>query len=199
MSLAGAQFHRLNLKTVSLDQVQPTERRLSDLKGYFVDEKAYQAVTQQDDSLVYQVSSVDQQNGEGDLHYGLGVILPGKVGEEYYFTKGHLHERREAAEVYVGLAGTGRMLLEEMNTGQSKMLPLEKDTVVYVPGYTAHRTINIGTEPLVYLGVYPADAGHEYGPIVERNFHHVVVETSRGPELIKREEYLRHCAEDKQH
>ncbi len=40
------------------------------------------------------------------------------------------------------------------------MLPLEAGAVVYVPGHTAHRTVNTGPAPLVYLGIYPWDAGH---------------------------------------
>ena len=66
------------------------------------------------------------------------------------------------------------------------MLPLQERTVVYVPGHTAHRTINTGDGPLIYLGVYPAAAGHDYGAIAERNFRKVVVEREGRPVMLDR-------------
>jgi glucose-6-phosphate isomerase len=56
-----------------------------------------------------------------------------------------------------------------------------------VPGYTAHRTVNVGDEPLVYLGIYPANAGHDYGQIAKRNFRQMVLAGAQGPELVDRE------------
>jgi glucose-6-phosphate isomerase len=78
------------------------------------------------------------------------------------------------------------MLLEDENTGRSVLLPLGKGRIVYVPGYTAHRTMNTGSEPLVYLGIYPANAGHDYGAIAKRNFQKILVERSGRPTLIDR-------------
>ena len=120
------------------------------------------------------------------MHYGLGVLMPGKVGDEYYMTKGHLHAWRPAAEVYIGLEGEGVMLLEDEHTGDTRMEVLAKNTVVYVPGHTAHRTINTGTEPLKYIGVYPSAAGHDYAPIAEKNFKMMLVERAGEPTLIER-------------
>jgi hypothetical protein len=45
--------------------------------------------------------------GEGDLHYGIGCLMPGKIGDEYFLTRGHLHAQRPAAEFYFGLNGEG--------------------------------------------------------------------------------------------
>ena len=78
------------------------------------------------------------------------------------------------------------MLLEEENSGESRLVPLGAHQAVYVPGHTAHRTINIGAEPLVYLGVYPARAGHDYGVIAKRNFRKVVIEREGQPVLLDR-------------
>ncbi len=163
------------------------QRKLSDLAGVFAEESAYQNALAENDPLVYRVSSLEPGNGPGDLHYGLGMLAPGRVGREYYMTKGHFHTRREAAEVYLGLRGEGAMLLQDERTGESHLVPLEKDSLVYVPGYTAHRTVNVGKEPLVYLGIYPADAGHDYGPIAKQNFRQVVLAGEHGPELIDRD------------
>jgi glucose-6-phosphate isomerase len=151
------------------------QRRLLDLKGVFADEDAFQqAVATGDNPLIYTVASVTPADGPGQLHYGIGKIMPGRIGDEYYMTKGHYHSWRPAAEFYIGLTGEGMMLLEDEATGASQAVPLIPNHVVYVPGYTAHRTMNTGDIPLTYLGVYPAEAGHDYGAIATRNFRQVV-------------------------
>ncbi|HWI60186.1 MAG TPA: glucose-6-phosphate isomerase family protein [Bacillota bacterium] len=184
--ISAALLSRLDLTQGVIDGAPVTRRYLSDLIGTFADEAAYQEALRQGNPLLYAVSSIEPAQGEGQLHYGLGVLMPGKVGREYYMTKGHFHAWRPAAEVYVGLRGRGLMLLEEEATGQSRLLPLEPNGIVYVPGYTAHRTINTGEEPLVYLGIYPAAAGHDYGSIAARNFRHVVVERNGQPVMLER-------------
>lgn len=152
-----------------------TQRYLSDLRGCFADTAAFGAALSKGDPLIYSVSSLEPANGPGDLHYGAGMIMPGRIGNEYYMTKGHLHSRREAAEIYIGLSGEGAMLLEDEATGESQLVSLLPHHAVYVPGGTAHRTMNTGTTPLTYLGIYPADAGHDYAAIATRNFRCVVV------------------------
>lgn len=163
-----------------------SERQLSDLRRCFADEQAYTTLLSQGDPLVYTVSSMEPAQGEGQLHYGLGMLMPGKVGAEYFLTKGHAHTWRAAAEVYIGLQGEGALLLEDLRTGAVTLVPLRPHGVVYVPGFTAHRTINTGSDALTYLGVYPAEAGHDYTIIAERNFSHVVIEINGSPALVER-------------
>ena len=62
------------------------------------------------------------------------------------------------------------------------MVPLRPQGVVYVPGQTAHRTMNTGTVPLIYIGVYPARAGHDYTSIAQNNFRCMIVD--RGGESV---------------
>lgn len=165
-----------------------TVRRLADLRGCFLDHSAYEAALAEGDPVVYLVASFEPEQGEGDLHYGFGCLMPGMIGEEYYLTKGHLHEWREAAEVYFGLAGEGVMLLEDERSGACRMCPLRTGEIVYVPGHAAHRTFNTGESPLTYLGVYSARAGHDYRPIAERNFRCTVVRRDGRPVMIARED-----------
>ncbi|HKD46732.1 MAG TPA: glucose-6-phosphate isomerase family protein [Rhizomicrobium sp.] len=171
----------------TIEGARRTERRLSDLSGMFLDEAAYQAARADDDRLVYSVEAVEPGTGEGDLHYGIGVIYPGRIGREYFMTKGHLHSWREAAELYVGLSGNGVMLLEDEATGESRMLPLASGCAVYVPGHTGHRTANVGDTPLSYIGIYPARAGHDYGVYASRNFRCAIVDHGGEPKLIRRD------------
>ena len=163
-------------------------RRLSDLRGLFADEAAYEAALAAGDPVVYTVSTAAGAEGEGQLHVGLGVLEPGRIGDEYFMTKGHLHAWREAAEIYIGLRGSGCMLLEHEQTGETSLAPLLPNSMVYVPGFTAHRTVNTGDEKLVYLGIYAAGAGYDY--LQGSGFKHVVVAGDGGPELAERGAYL---------
>jgi glucose-6-phosphate isomerase, archaeal len=168
-------YVRFGLDSARINNRPFVQRRLSDLRECFYDAAAYETALRSSDPVVYEVTSVEPATGDGQLHYGLGILYPGKVGDEFYMTKGHLHAHRPAAEIYVGLRGAGLMLLEDEQTGHTRLIPLESQGVVYVPGHTAHRTINTGAEPLLYLGIYPSNAGHDYGAIAERNFRMVVV------------------------
>jgi glucose-6-phosphate isomerase len=163
------------------------QRRLSDLRGSFFDLAAYDAALAQGDPVIYEVTAVEPAGGDGQLHYGLGVLYPGRIGDEYFLTKGHLHAHRSAAEVYIGLKGEGMMLLEDEASGESRMVPLRANSAVYVPGHTAHRTINTGREPLVYIGVYPSNAGHDYAAIATKNFRMIVVERNDAPIMQERD------------
>jgi glucose-6-phosphate isomerase, archaeal len=166
-----------------------TKRYLSDLRGCFADADAYEDALAKDNPLLYSVAGIEPANGQGDLHYGVGCLMPGRVGAEYYMTKGHLHSWREAAEIYIGLSGEGAMLLEDEHSGESQLVPLQPHGVVYVPGGTMHRTINTGKMPLIYIGVYPAKAGHDYGCIAARNFREVVIARNDKPILIERNNF----------
>lgn len=175
--------------TATIEHRAPVERRLRDVQSIFADRLACQELLAEN-PLLYSVTQVEEHNGEGDLHYGLGILMPGKVGREYFMTKGHLHAWRPAAEVYIGLRGRGMMLLEDERTGECRAAPLEANSTVYVPGYTAHRTVNVGDEPLVYWGILSSAAGHHYGAVAERNFRLVVVEKDGQPVVMERTDFL---------
>jgi glucose-6-phosphate isomerase len=173
---------------------QTSQRWLSELVDVFASSVAYENALQSGDKLVYSVTTIEPAVGEGQLHYGLGVVLPGKVGDEYFLTRGHLHAFRAAAEVYICLRGIGLMLLEDERSGECRSIRMAPESAVYVPGYNAHRTVNTGNEPLVYWGVYPHNAGHDYQTIQQRNFKQVVVCIETEPVVIDRSEYLKRMA-----
>ena len=181
---------RYDPKTGLIEGATLVERRLSQLEGCFYDETAYRKMLTEADPVVYSVSSLEPANGDGDLHIGIGQIMPGRVGAEYFLTRGHFHSWREAAEIYIGLAGEGMMLLESEDN-EMQAVPLLAQSIVYVPGHTAHRTVNVGTEPLVYLGIYPAKAGHDYGAIKENNFNQVVLDVLGKAVVKKRQDVLK--------
>jgi glucose-6-phosphate isomerase, archaeal len=172
--------------TGTIDGAPLTRRSLADLHGCFSDTQAYERALAAGNPVLYTVAGVEPGTGEGDLHYGVGMIMPGRIGDEYYMTKGHLHTWRDAAEVYIGIAGTGAMLLEHESDGESRMVPLGPQGVVYVPGHTAHRTMNTGSVPLIYVGVYPARAGHDYTSIAKNNFRCMIVDRGGEPVMVER-------------
>ena len=175
-----------SLDSAKLGQGPLTQRRLKDLDRCFSDQQAYRQACAESNPLVYEVGAFEPGQGEGQLHAGLGILYPGKIGDEYFMTKGHCHAKRSAAEFYIGLSGEGYMLLEDEKSGASRTVALCKHSLVYVPGYTAHRTVNTGKSPLVYIGVYPADAGHDYTAIARRNFRKILIERNGVPMLIDR-------------
>ena len=153
---------------------ESSERRLSQLRGCFADEGAFEEALRAD-PMVYAVTGVEIGSGPGDLHYGVGVLYPGRVGDEFYLTRGHVHAWREAAEVYVTTHGAGLMLLEDEHSGRAWVEPMTAASVLVVPPFTLHRTVNVGGEPLVYVGVYPAAAGHDYAAVQARGFVQVAL------------------------
>ncbi len=175
-----------NPSTGEISGARLLKRHLGDLKGCFADAAAYERALAAGNPLLYTVAAIEPGGEDGDLHYGLGVLMPGRIGDEYFITKGHLHAWREAAEIYFGLSGEGVMLLQDEATGESRMVPLKPNGAVYVPGHTAHRTMNVGKAPLAYIGVYPAKAGHDYGSIAKTNFRCMVVERNGKPAMIER-------------
>ena len=143
------------------------EKRLSDLVGLYRDTDAFEHLLGQDDGQpVYWVESSRTEDGPGGLITGISVIEPGTVGEEYAMTRGHLHAVADRSELYVGLAGSGVMVLETLD-GRSEVVPVAPGQAVYVPGHWVHRSVNVGTERVSTLFCYAADAGQDYS-IIER-------------------------------
>ncbi|MGB5932464.1 MAG: glucose-6-phosphate isomerase family protein [Anaerolineae bacterium] len=159
------------------------ERHLSDMRGMYLDEAATEEAIEGGDPLLYEVYQYDVPFETGQLLVVTSIIQPGKLGDEYYMTKGHFHEKEDRAEVYLGLGGQGHLLLETRD-GEFKALPVEPGTVTYIPPYWAHRMVNTGQEELVFFGVFPADAGHNYDEIEKRGFAKVVVDRDGEPTLV---------------
>ncbi len=182
-------FRHFDPHSAAIAGAPVTERKLSQLEGCYADSPAFKAALERLDAVIYSVSSLELGGGDGDLHIGLGMVMPGKIGAEYHLTRGHLHSWREAAEIYIGLSGSGMMLLEGED-GTDAAVPLEANAIVYVPGHTAHRTVNTGLEPLTYLGIYPAKAGHDYAAIAQSNFRQVVIEQGGKATVMRRKDWL---------
>lgn len=166
------------------------ERRLSALKGQFHDEAAYARLLARDDVLLYEVYEIQRPGVAGELPNGLSIVHPGKVGDEYFMTKGHFHSVLETGEVYYCLKGAGVMVMETPE-GEWAVEPLRAGSVLYVPPRWAHRSVNTGAdEDLVTFFVYPGDAGHDYGTIEMQGFRKLVVERDGRPAVIDNPRWL---------
>jgi glucose-6-phosphate isomerase, archaeal len=164
-------------------------RRLSSMAGYYLDEAAFTAMLERDDPVLYEVYGIERPAVNGELSSGITRLRVGKVGQEYFMTKGHFHAILETGEVYYALQGAGMMVMETPE-GECSVEPFAAGQVVYVPPRWAHRTINTGTEDLLFFWVFPADAGHDYGTIAERGFRKLVIATEEGPTIIENPRWL---------
>lgn len=151
------------------------ERRLADLKGLFSDRNA-EASLMAENPMVYRVYEADTNpTDEGQLKYSTTVIYPGKVGNEYFMTKGHYHAKGDRAELYFGLLGEGYLLLQTPE-GEVSALRMTPGVAAYVPPFWGHRTMNVGGDNFVFLACYPADAGYDYATIAEKGFASIIVQ-----------------------
>jgi glucose-6-phosphate isomerase, archaeal len=157
-------------------------RRLSEMAGAYADQAAVaELLAAGQDPVIYYGYDVDVPLAADHLPFRTTVINPGTIGAEYFMTKGH-HHGRDTAEVYLGLSGSGLMIMETRD-GQFASEPLVATAAVYVPPGWAHRTVNTGSTPLVFLATYPGDAGHDYESIERTGFSRRVCRGADGAEL----------------
>ncbi|MGL4858856.1 MAG: glucose-6-phosphate isomerase family protein [Enterobacteriaceae bacterium] len=149
------------------DAVHSKVTTLGDLAGVFADQQAYSRLSPQQE--VYRVDMLTSPMVEGELHTGITHLQAGRVGEEYFMTRGHFHQRREQAEFYFGLRGTGVLLLQT-EQGEVRCEQVASGSVHHIAGFTAHRLINTGADILSALAVWPVMAGHDYQALLPQGF-----------------------------
>ena len=158
-------------------------RTIADLVGVFLDEAARRALPPEQVAYRVQLSLPVAEGTEGGLFWGNTFIEPGRVGDEYFMTKGHFHARRNRAEYYIGVQGQGALILMD-ETGRTWTEPLTPGAVCYIPGHTAHRVANTGNTVLSFLACWPADAGHDYETIAAHGFSARLREVNGQPVLV---------------
>ena len=177
-------FIQLDFKTGDLSpHVRTNIRKLSDMKGMFLDVKSELRILEREDPIIYSFSEKILPEENGHLQLATTTINPGKVGEEYFMTKGHYHRRPDTSEIYLGLEGEG-YLLNQTEKGDFESMAIQTGVVAYIPPYWGHRMVNTGSKPFVFFAVYPGDAGHNYGDIERTGFVKILVEKNWKPLLI---------------
>ena len=163
------------LETGIGEGIESSKRYLSNLRGMVADEAALEGMIKEENTLVYEFYEMGVPEHPGDLAFGTSICYPGKVGDEYFMTKGHFHSILDTAEVYLCIRGRGLILMENPE-GDISYEVLTPGKMAYVPKRYAHRSVNIGKEPFVQFFTFRADAGHDYGTIETRGFRKLVVE-----------------------
>ncbi|SMG19117.1 glucose-6-phosphate isomerase [Paracoccus sp. J56] len=166
------------------------EKRLSDLAGLYADQTAFAALLAEGDRVVYDVTEFRPSEKAGDVIFGVTRMSPGRIGDEFFLTRGHIHAKSDRPEIYYGQKGTGLMQLESPD-GETRIVEIGPQTICYVPPYWIHRSVNIGDEDLVMVFCYPADSGQDYG-IIERSggMRHRVVAVDDGWTLTDNTSYV---------
>jgi len=156
---------------------------LSDLENIFLDKQAFEKLDAQ--QTVYNVSSLRpiKENTPGGLFFGITTIYPGKVGNEYFMTKGHYHSNVDTSEFYWGVEGEGILIMMDLdrNIWAERVFP---GSLHYIPGKVAHRVANTGYQNLVFSACWPSDAGHNYESIAKYGFAMRLMEKNGIPTLI---------------
>lgn len=169
-----------DLKTGLSEKAEATARPVSKMISMFQDQAAAEEMVKAGDPCVYDFYELGCPERVGDLAFGTTRLYSGKVGNEYFMTKGHFHTNLMTSEVYYTLSGHGYMMMENME-GDWMAEELRPGEVMYVPRGYAHRMINTGEEELVTFFAFDADAGHDYGTIETKGYRHIIVEENGKP------------------
>lgn len=161
-------------------------KTIGQLKGVFADERARAVMPQ--DQLAYNVlAHFPVKDGTpGGLFFGVSLLEPGTVGREFFMTRGHFHALIDRGEYYWGIRGQGLLVLMTQDRAW-RIEEVKPGSLHYIPGATAHRLVNIGTEQLAVGACWPSDAGHDYASIERDGFSVRVMrgEGGQGYELLE--------------
>jgi glucose-6-phosphate isomerase, archaeal len=148
-------------------------KHLNDIRGIYKDQQALDAILAVQGNIVaYEVVEYIQPGA--DVSFGTTTMYPGRVGDEFFMTRGHFHKRRDRGEVYYTQSGEGLLLLESRE-GDTQTVDMKPGSCAFIPPDWAHRSVNTGSVPLVFVWVCNPDAGHDYGEILARGMRKLVV------------------------
>jgi glucose-6-phosphate isomerase len=166
------------------DTIQTTDRTLEQIAKIFEDQEALKSMDLSQKAYEVTIYQPVPEGTEGGLFYGYTTIYPGKVGAEYFMTKGHFHAIMDRSEFYWGIRGEGILLyMDEHRRSWAEIM--KPGSLHYIPGRVAHRTINTGNEPLFFGACWPSDAGHDYGTILEKGFSARVKSVDGMPKVVE--------------
>jgi glucose-6-phosphate isomerase len=149
--------------------VTESTRTLGQLTGWFFDESARREMNP--DTVAYRVESYMPlpEGTPGAVCLATTYLMPGMVGDEYFFTRGHFHANPDGPELCVCISGRGALLLmtPDRRTWSEDLRP---GIVRPIPEATAHRAANTGAELLVFVSYWASEIGHDYKTIETRGF-----------------------------
>ena len=160
-------------------------RKLKDIKDIFKQKEFLKNIDMEQTAYSVQAWMPVPEGTEGGLFFGASTIFPGKVGNEYFMTKGHFHKISGRAEFYWGIKGEGMLILmdRERKTWAEKVFA---GSIHYIGGEIAHRLANTGHEELIVGACWPSDAGHDYDEIAVNGFSARLVDIEGIPTLVRK-------------
>jgi glucose-6-phosphate isomerase len=166
------------LNATSLE-IQPNTggyaKQVRDLAGIYADEESFQRMAEhRGHEVAYRVNELRFTERDHDLVTGISALNPGKVGSEFFMTRGHLHQRADRSETYYCLSGHGVLLMESLE-GQVEAAEMRPGNLVYIPPFWVHRSVNVGSEIFATLFSYPADAGQNFEIVRKANGFNLLV------------------------
>jgi glucose-6-phosphate isomerase, archaeal len=154
-------------------------KRLSELSTLFQDTVAASAlVAEAGDPKLYEVVEYRKENS--DIFFGTTIMESGNIAGEYYMTRGHFHARRDMGEVYYTQSGQGILLLDSRDGQQSVTVEMKPGVCAFIPPDWAHRSINTGSDQLIFVWVCNPAAGHDYADILTKGMRKRVMQSSDG-------------------
>lgn len=149
--------------------VLTSRKTLAQMRSMFQDRQAANALPDELEMYRVQVYAPVAEGTEGGLNWGTTILQPGKIGGEYFMTRGHFHRVRNRAEYYATFQGQGALLLMD-ERGATRYEAMEPGSLHYIPASTAHRVANTGSVALVFTACWPSDAGYDYETIERVGF-----------------------------
>ena len=113
------------------------ERRLKDMKEDYLDQDEVNKILKNKNPLIYKTYTKDFDK---DNFITLTIIKKGKIGREYYMTKGHFH-KAPSKEDYILIKGKGVVLME--NAKNSETVNLKKNRKILVKDLTLNYIVFI--------------------------------------------------------
>ena len=156
------------------------QRTLADLRSYFAEAVGFGS------EIVYETYTLPEAK-KPDVLVATTVLRPGRVGNEFWMTRGHFHIEQSRGETCVTLSGNGVMLLANRQ-GEYRIENMAPGNVMYIDGEWAHRAVNVGEAPLVFLVSWMSDCGHDYESIERDGFPVRILADGSGWRIGKREE-----------
>ena len=159
------------------------QRTIKDIASIFLNQESVQSISAETPAYTVQAWYPVEDNTPAGLFFGTSTVMPGKVGREYFMTKGHFHARSDRAEFYWGVKGKGMLILMDRNrnTWAEEIFP---GSLHYIAGETAHRLANTADDDLVVGACWPSDAGYDYEEIARNGFSARLMEVNGKPLLV---------------
>lgn len=177
----------LNLHTgrITGEPVVLGERTVGQMQGVFADEAA--RLSMDPNTVVYRTYGISAPEDTDKLLYATTVLEPGKVGSEYFMTRGHFHIQENRGEFCLTLKGQGSLILMDRDRA-SHVVPMSEGSICNIDGAYAHRVVNTGDEPLVFLVTWLADCAHDYASIESEGFSVRLLESGQIPAALRKAE-----------